>query len=260
MPLTILPVEAFADNYIWVISRPGTLAAYVVDPGDATPVLAKLAELQLNLEGILVTHQHPDHIGGIPALKEHYPGIPVIGPEDISLVNRPVKEGDSIQVLNAQFKVIAVPGHTLNHLAYYAEPRGDEPPILFCGDTLFAAGCGRLFEGTPDQMLISLQKLAALPDNTRIYCAHEYTLNNLAFASTIEPGNKAIQARLSASKKLRGEKQPTIPTVLSLEKLTNPFLRSSNPSVKENIQELLGKNLEDSLAVFTATRQLKDKF
>lgn len=260
MPLTILPVEAFADNYIWLITTSGTNASYIVDPGDAAPVLKILSEQGLNLTGILVTHQHPDHIGGIPELLDHYPGIPVIGPEDISLVNTPVKEGDNIHVLTHRMEVIAVPGHTLNHLAFYVEPLEDEVPLLFCGDTLFAAGCGRLFEGTPKQMLESLEKLAALPDDTRIYCAHEYTLNNLAFARTIEPDNKAIEARLTASKNRRGENLPTIPSTLSVEKLTNPFLRSANPSVKESLQQHLHKKLVNSLAVFTATRQLKDNF
>lgn len=264
MSLNIETIPAFQDNYLWLFFQQDDRQGWVVDPGDAAPVLERLQKLHCDLAGILVTHQHPDHIGGIPQLLNHYPGIPVYGPADISLVNQPVREGDRVTAAGINFEVIAVPGHTLNHLAYYAARDADgsrlESPLLFCGDTLFAGGCGRLFEGTPEQMYDSLNKIAALPENTQVFCAHEYTLANLAFAQAVEPENSALKARVDRSIALRNQQVPTVPSTIGLEKQTNPFLRTTSQELSKNVCDHAGLNTSDPVAVFAATRQWKDNF
>lgn len=219
-------IPAFKDNYIWLLTRDGQ--AFVVDPGDARPVLERLREAGLTLAGILVTHHHADHQGGVAELVERY-RCPVFAPENESITARthPLRGGETISVLGVPVEVLAVPGHTAGHLAYSA------PGVLFCGDTLFGAGCGRLFEGTPVQMHASLERIAALPDETRIYCAHEYTQMNLPFAAAVEPENAAITARIARVAGLRAAGEATVPLLLGEEKATNPFLRCTQPAVIE---------------------------
>jgi hydroxyacylglutathione hydrolase len=220
----ITPIPAFNDNYIWLLSR--DREAFVVDPGDAAPVLAALDAARLHLSGILITHHHADHQGGVAALVARFQPA-VFGPanESITGCNRPLNGGEVIDVLGVSVTVMAVPGHTRGHLAYSA------PGVLFCGDTLFGAGCGRLFEGTPEQMSASLDAIAALPDATQVYCAHEYTAMNLPFALAVEPGNAVLRARLAAVTARRQQGLPTVPLTLAEEKATNPFLRCSEPAV-----------------------------
>jgi hydroxyacylglutathione hydrolase len=251
----ILPLPAFTDNYIWVIQH-GHYAA-VVDPGDAEPVLGYLARHQLTLCAILNTHHHADHTGGNLALLAQYP-VPVYGParESIPGLTHPLHENDTVSLpeLALELSVIDVPGHTLGHIAYYGTD------ILLCGDTLFGCGCGRLFEGTPAQMLDSLSKLARLPAQTAVYCAHEYTLTNITFALTLEPNNLALQQRAHDEQLKRRNKQPTLPSNIGLELATNPFLRCNTPVLKTSAEHCLNQLLPDELAVFSAIRRLKNQF
>lgn len=259
LALTITPVPAFNDNYLWLLAR--GRAAAVVDPGDAAPVMRALDERQLDLVAILVTHHHGDHVGGVGALKERY-GARVYGPagESIAGLDRRLVAGDRISELGLSFEVIEVPGHTRGHIAYFAAQ--SEPPLLFCGDTLFGCGCGRLFEGTPAQMLGSLDALASLPDATQVFCAHEYTLKNIRFAQAVEPGNAALQARAKSDAGTRERGLPTLPSTIGLERATNPFLRSAAPTVRAAAEARAGHAIEsrDRLAVFTAIRSWKDDF
>jgi hydroxyacylglutathione hydrolase len=234
----VLTVPAFQDNYLWLI-HDGVHAA-VVDPGDGEPILEALRANGLTLTAILLTHHHADHIGGVPRLLEHA-DVPVFGPrgDGIRAVTHPLSEGDRITLpgLELAFSVLDVPGHTLGHIAYVrADADGSVGEHwLFCGDTLFGAGCGRLFEGTPAQMAASLAKLAALPDDTLVYCAHEYTLSNLRFAEAVEPGNRALQMRIAADSQARGTHLPTIPSTIAIEKATNPFLRYREPAIVDSL-------------------------
>lgn len=234
----IHPVAAFQDNYIWIIT-PGPAAAdargpaIVVDPGDAAPVNAWLDARDLKLSAILITHHHPDHVGGVAALRQRHPGVVVHGPADgpFKDIDVPHRDGESFRIdgIDARAHVIGVPGHTLDHVAYRFDALGPlaGEPVLFCGDTLFAGGCGRLFEGTADQMHRSLASLAALPGNTRVYCAHEYTLSNLAFARAAAPDDAAVAGRAEAARVLRDRDTPTVPSRLDAEQATNPFVRAS---------------------------------
>ena len=218
--IVISPIPAFQDNYIWMLTRDGE--AIVVDPGDATPVHAALRQHALNLTDILVTHHHRDHVGGVAELAEAYRAR-VWGPARESIPRRDVAlhEGDSVEVMDQRFSVIDIPGHTLGHIALYAA--GID--TLFCGDTLFACGCGRLFEGTAAQMYESLQKLARLPQATRVYCGHEYTLSNIRFARAVEPDNADLAARQRDCERQREKGEPTVPSTMAVEQATNPFLR-----------------------------------
>ncbi|MBY0377286.1 MAG: hydroxyacylglutathione hydrolase [Gammaproteobacteria bacterium] len=252
--ITIEPIHAFTDNYIWAICYDKTV--WVVDPGDAEPVIAYLQAKKLTLSGVLITHHHHDHCGGVKALRERY-AIPVYGPkQDAILATNFVEDKQKILLPECllSLEVMTIPGHTLEHIAYYCK----EEKLLFCGDTLFSAGCGRVFEGTMMQMYQSLMRLAALPDDTLIYCAHEYTLKNLLFAKTVEPNNRDIELRLDFLKGLRGE--PSVPTPLALERKINPFLRSHIPAVIAVAENRAGKSLEDPVSVFSLIREWKNSF
>ncbi|MFZ6849981.1 hydroxyacylglutathione hydrolase [Undibacterium sp. RuRC25W] len=260
--LTILTVPAFADNYLWIIHNGKN--AVVVDPGDATPILHALDQHQLTLSAILLTHHHADHIGGVPALLKSNQGmqaIQIYGPanDGISCITKPVGNNDRIALtdLGLHLTVIEVPGHTAGHIAYFAP----DQHWLFSGDTLFAGGCGRLFEGTPAQMLNSLDKLSQLPNDTVVYCAHEYTLSNLRFALAVEPDNLALSQRMLSEQTKRDQGIPTVPTTIGLEKATNPFLRSRETSVINGLlkQEKIVKT-NDEVANFGALREWKNHF
>jgi len=245
-------IPAFKDNYIWLL-RQGR-RAFVVDPGDAAPVLARLEADGLQLEGILITHHHADHQGGVAELLAHHPAE-VFGPAEESITGRshPLVGGERIAVLGQDVRVLAVPGHTLGHLAYVA------PGLLFCGDTLFGAGCGRLFEGTPAQMAASLASIATLPDETLVYCAHEYTEMNLRFALAVEPDNVALPERVLRVAALRAKGLPSVPSTLGEEKATNPFLRCNTASV---IAAGLQHGAADAspTAIFAAIRSWRNGF
>jgi hydroxyacylglutathione hydrolase len=253
--IRIDPIPAFNDNYLWLLSR-GTQAA-VVDPGDAVPVERELAARGLRLAAILVTHHHGDHVGGVEALARAH-GAHVYGParEDIPALHTALAEGDSIDVLGTPMRALEVPGHTRGHIAYYAP----QLQAVFCGDTLFAAGCGRLFEGTPEQMVTSLRKLAALPGATRVYCAHEYTLANLRFARAVEPQNLAVleRSRFCEAQRARGE--PTVPSTLAEELATNPFLRWDDPAVRAAAEAQQTGAARSDVTTFAAIRAWKNRF
>ena len=253
-------LPAFSDNYIWLLQDTAKRRCAVVDPGDAAPVFAWLqAHPGWVLEDILITHHHHDHVGGVEALKRAT-GARVCGPADEHIPARDLAlaHGEQVRVLGLDLEVIAVPGHTLGHIAYYT---AHAPiPLLFPGDTLFAAGCGRLFEGTPAQMHDALQRLAALPGETLIYCAHEYTLSNLRFACAVEPHNASITQRFEDVTRLRADDRISLPSNMALERLTNPFLRITETSVKQKIDEWTGHANEGEVAVFAALRRWKDGF
>ncbi len=262
--LQILPLPAFRDNYIWLL-RCGQFAA-LVDPGEASVALATLAAEGLALVAILLTHHHQDHVGGVEEIQRQLPSgsnIPVFGPklENISCVNRPLIDGERVDLPEFQlsFEVIAVPGHTRGHIAYYGRKLLG-CGALFCGDTLFACGCGRLFEGTPLQMWQSLGRLAALPAATRVYCAHEYTAANIRFALAVEPDNCALVERAAQVGRLREADLPTVPSTIGLELATNPFLRCELPSLLAAAENHSGRRPPDAAASFAAIRAWKDKF
>jgi hydroxyacylglutathione hydrolase len=255
--MDILALPAFADNYIWMLHT--AHQAIVVDPGDAVPVQQALIERELELVGILVTHHHADHIGGILDLLPLSHG-PVIGPrtENIPGATHKVGSGDQVELMGLRFDVLDVPGHTSGHIAFYAGA-AQPAPILLCGDTLFSAGCGRLFEGTMAQMKSSLDQLSALPIDTRVYCTHEYTLANLRFAAAAEPHNSHIQQYTQHCQALRAQGLPTLPSSIGLELEINPFLRCSTADVIASAKEHGAKG-DNSLAVFSALRRWKDTF
>lgn len=255
MKLTALP--AFTDNYIWMLHD--AQRAVVVDPGDAAPVFAALSAHSLQLDTILVTHHHADHIGGVDTLRDTT-GARVFGPayETMPEPIHRLSEGDSVQALGLQFAVIDVPGHTAGHIAYYCNAF-DGAPLLFCGDTLFSGGCGRLFEGTPAQMHASLGKLIALPGTTRVCCTHEYTLSNLRFASAVEPDNMALAAYQAHCKQLRADNLPTLPSTIAQEQRINPFLRTHQDAVVQAAR-LRNPQATDEIAIFAAIREWKNNF
>ena len=258
--IQIEALPAFNDNYIWLLLDTAGQRCAVVDPGDAAPVLAWLGEHPgWRLEDILITHHHHDHVGGVEALKAAT-GARVCGPANERIPARDLALDDNcaIRVLDVDFQVFAVPGHTLGHIAYYAA--NTPTPILFSGDTLFAAGCGRMFEGTPEQMHGSLQRLAALPESTLVYCAHEYTLSNLRFARAVEPENQHVAQRFEDVTRLREQNRITLPSTIALERLTNPFLRTSETSVKQKADERSGTINPTPSAVFAGLRAWKDTF
>lgn len=251
----IIPLPAFNDNYIWVLRHDDNVV--VVDPGDAAVVEAYLAESGTRLCALLITHHHADHTGGIEALVRKR-DIPVYGPTApaIAGVNRPVAEGDEVALpeLGLELQVLEVPGHTTSHIAFHGND------ILFSGDTLFNAGCGRLLGGTAAQLHASLERLKTLPETTRVYCGHEYTLANLRFSCAVEPDNAARDAWLEHCEALRREDRPTLPSTLATERAINPFLRTEEPGVLHSVAQHTGSSPADSLACFTALRAWKDHF
>lgn len=250
-------IPIFKDNYIWLLLNSTKDKAIAVDPGDASPLIDYLTFNCITLEAILITHHHHDHIGGIKALAKQY-DVKVYGPQNerIEGVTHPVVEGSCIEFpfLKSRSQVLDIPGHTLGHIAYSL------PGILFCGDTLFSAGCGRLFEGSAEQMYYSLQKIASLPGDTKLYCTHEYTLQNLQFAKQVEPNNEAIQRRIEQVRVLRKENQPSLPTTLNEELQINPFLRCHLKEIELNVQRYMGSKLHGPIEVFQALRSWKDVF
>lgn len=255
--LEISPIPAFEDNYIWLLRDSDSTQAVVVDPGDEEPVLAALEAQGLELSAVLVTHHHYDHIGGVEALRVAFPEVRVFGPEDrrIRGLTHMVREGDTVRLpdLSERFRVLEIPGHTSTHIAYLGTG------ALFCGDTLFAAGCGRVFDGTFEQLAASLERIAALPVETLCYCAHEYTLANLGFAGWVEPESTAVARRKQTVSDLRALDQPSVPSQLSEELATNPFLRAGIPTVKAAAEAIAGKSLITGAEVFTALRRWKDE-
>lgn len=252
----VFPIPAFNDNYIWIQVDNEHKQAIVVDPGDAQPVLAFLQQHALTLKAILITHKHHDHTGGISTLLSVFPQAAVFShPDDnIEETTHVISDNEIIYIQDHDYHVITIPGHTRGHVAYYCKP------MLFCGDTLFTNGCGRVFEGTAEQMLHSLKKLMTLPDDTHIYCGHEYTLDNIKFALQVEPNNEALQKRYEKTTQLRAHNNPTVPSTMQLEKATNPFLRCHEVSVIESVSNHTGKKLHDDVSVFAALRQWKNTF
>ena len=255
--MKIIPLPAFTDNYIWLLHD--GQQALVVDPGDAQPVFEALSKLGLQLATILVTHHHPDHTGGVAALREAT-GAQVFGPVNETLPEplTRVQAPNVVNFLGLRFEVIDVPGHTAGHIAYFCDAV-DGAPLLFCGDALFSAGCGRLFEGTPAQMLASLDQLAALPDNTRVCCTHEYTLSNLKFALAVDPANADLALYNAHAQALRAQELPTLPSNLLLERQINPFLRSREPALIASARTF-DPSAQDEVSVFAALRQWKNQF
>nr|VFK33720.1 MAG: hydroxyacylglutathione hydrolase [Candidatus Kentron sp. MB]VFK36024.1 MAG: hydroxyacylglutathione hydrolase [Candidatus Kentron sp. MB]VFK77544.1 MAG: hydroxyacylglutathione hydrolase [Candidatus Kentron sp. MB] len=251
----IAPISSFTDNYIWQLRESDQRHAVVVDPGDAAPVVSALEREGVALSAILITHHHGDHTGGVSGLTARYPGIPVFGPrERIAGITHLVSEGEIIEPpeTSLSFRVLEVPGHTRGHVAYYGHGG------LFCGDTLFSVGCGRLFEGSPAEMYGSLQKIADLPVETLIYCAHEYTLDNIRFAKRVEPDNPALAERERQAFARIDKDLPTVPSTLAEELATNPFLRSHVPEVIAAAEAYARRKLPNPVDVFATVRRWKD--
>jgi hydroxyacylglutathione hydrolase len=255
-PLSVELIPAFKDNYIYLLRTPGSADVGIVDAGDAAPAIAELERQGLELTHIFSTHHHPDHVGGNAALKARYPHAKIIGPRSeigrIPDMDRTVAEGDEVPFGTVSFRVLEVPGHTTGHIAFWS----DDGQAVFCGDTLFAMGCGRMFEGNPPQFWASLSKLRSLPAATRVYCGHEYTLTNVRFTLSIEPDNRAVIARAGEVERLRAEGQPTIPSTIGLENRINPFLRADDPAIARAV----GLEGAPPPEVFAEVRRRKDRF
>jgi len=257
-PLSVHPIKAFADNYIWAIASPAAPdRIVVVDPGEAAPVIEALNRRAASLAAILLTHHHPDHIGGVPELTRHWP-VPVIGPDEarIATRTRTVHDGERCELpdLGLGFEILQVPGHTVSHIAFFGHG------ALFCGDTLFSAGCGRMFEGTASQMNASLTRLSRLPPHTEIYCGHEYTAANLKFALTVEPTNRDALEYRARVERVRSAGSASLPSSLALEIKVNPFLRCDVPSVSAAAERHAGRGLREPHEVFAVLRAWKDQF
>jgi hydroxyacylglutathione hydrolase len=256
--MNLLPLPAFSDNYIWLLQHQGM--ALVVDPGESTPVNHWLKENNHRLDCILVTHHHGDHTGGVSDLQREW-GAKVYGPakEKLGFEYQAMSQGSSLSWHGLNFRTIDVPGHTAGHIAYYAEP-DNQTPLLFCGDTLFSGGCGRLFEGTAEQMLQSMDKLAALPSTTRVCCAHEYTLSNLKFANAVEPDNLVLKDYISKCQQLRAQNLPTLPAELGNEMQINPFLRTRKPSVINAVKKMAPPGTDKEAEIFAQLRIWKNEY
>lgn len=257
--MQIYRLPALSDNYIFLLHDADRHIAAVVDPAVAEPVLQHLDRLQAQLIAIFNTHHHSDHVGGNTQLLRAFPEAVVYGgAEDRGRIPRQqifLQEGDRVSFAGREAEVLFVPGHTKAHIAYYFPPiQPDEPGELFCGDTLFAGGCGRLFEGTPTQMVNSLSKIRSLPDQTRVWCAHEYTLNNLKFALTVDPQNQDLNSRFQSVQLMRQRSEATVPSLLGQEKQTNPFLRWDQPTLQQQVKS------QDSVQTFARLRGMKDQF
>lgn len=255
--MKLIPLPAFSDNYIWLLQHEGL--ALVVDPGESAPVSKWLKENKHQLDCILVTHHHGDHTGGVAALQSEW-GVKVYGPsqESLPFEYTPLKQGAIFAWSHLVFQTLDVPGHTAGHIAYWAHPTHQDP-LLFCGDTLFSGGCGRLFEGTAAQMLKSLTQLAALPGNTRVCCAHEYTLSNLKFAKAVEPANLSLQKYIAHCEHLRAQNLPTLPAKLANELQINPFLRTRQASVIEAVKKFAPQSSSKEVDIFANLRQWKNE-
>ncbi len=257
--IKIIPIPAFSDNYIWLFHKTDSNQAYIVDPGVAEPVLATLNELQLELSGILITHHHHDHIGGVEDLLNHKQ-VPVFGiqSERIPATDH-ILPDQELEIAGVKWRVLYVPGHTREHIAFYGEPEGQDP-VLFCGDTLFSAGCGRLFEGDAEQLYSAMIIFRSLPENTEVFCAHEYTLANLSFASTVEPDNPHISDYLNEVTVLQNKGLPSIPSRISKEKKINPFMRWDEGSVVSGVVSKFPDIETSSACIVRALREWKDNF
>ena len=257
----VKPIPAFQDNYLWLFRDDGSRECGIVDPGDAGPVLDYLQANDLVLSVIFITHHHADHTGGIARLLEAF-DVPVYGPDSprIPAVTHTLSEGSEVSVFGRSFRILEIPGHTLDHIAYFSAGEKDQAPVLFCGDTLFAGGCGRVFEGTHSMMHQSLQKLAVLPANCQVYCAHEYTLSNLKFARAVTPDSQSLASRLEKESALRQQDIPTVPTTLEVELATNPFLRCSEDDVIAAARSHSGQSVAAPDEVFGVIRDWKDSF
>ncbi|MEH6627944.1 MAG: hydroxyacylglutathione hydrolase [Motiliproteus sp.] len=255
---TVTPIPAFQDNYIWMLKKPNSTEVFVVDPGDAAAVIATLQQQRLSLAGILITHHHADHTGGALQLSEAFQA-PIYGPANSPFkgISRPLNDGDSCLVLGETLQVKRVPGHTLDHISYFLP---GEVPQLFCGDTLFLAGCGRLFEGTPSQLLTAMRYFSRLPDVTEVYCTHEYSMANLAFAAAVEPQNIDIQQSIRQCQLKRDADQPTVPSNIAKERLINPFMRTATDSVRTAASQQQGAEVGDEEAVMSVIREWKNNF
>jgi len=255
--MKLIPLPAFVDNYIWMLHD--GQHAWVVDPGDAQPVTQALQREGVQLQGILVTHHHPDHTGGVNFLRDTT-GAKVFGPahEPMPEPLERLNDGHVVEALGLHFRVIDVPGHTAGHIAYFCDAM-DGQPLLFCGDTLFSGGCGRLFEGTPAQMKASLERLSALPDTTRVCCTHEYTLSNLRFAQAVEPDNQVLADYAVQAQNLRAQGLPTLPSSMVLERQINPFLRSTQPTIAASVRAFDAAAVERD-GVFATLRQWKNQY
>lgn len=253
--LNIIPIPALKDNYIWTLHNQQHAA--VVDPGNAGPIHAYLKANKLKLAAILCTHHHHDHTGGVSELAQVY-NVPVYGPqhENIPCISHRLGEGDAVELaeLNIRLDVIDIPGHTRGHIGFVGAGG------VFCGDTLFGCGCGKLFEGTAGQLLHALRRLADLPDETKVYCGHEYTEANIRFALACEPDNAQLQQRQADAHALRAAGQPTLPSTISLEKATNPFLRCTEPGIIASVLRMTSIQQTGEISVFTALRSWKDSF
>lgn len=254
----VTPIPAFNDNYIWALADGASDRIAVVDPGDAAPVQQYLRTHGLRFGAILITHHHHDHTGGVARLLAEYP-VPVYGPHHSPFggIDHKLRDGDSIELFGQRLEVREVPGHTLDHISYFSAKGGGQ---LFCGDTLFLAGCGRLFEGTAAQMQQAMDYFHSLPDSTEVYCTHEYSLANLAFAQAVEPANADIQSELARCRTLRANGHPTLPSHIGTEKRINPFMRTGVDSVRQSAGRQCGQTLDDDSETLAAVRAWKNAF